>query len=768
MKPWNRPSFVSVVAVIVAFATVGQPVPASAAPAATVSATPELFPQFDPDISDYVVRCDGSTSIQLQVNATAGTTVSVNGAPSRSGSFTQGVARQPNQSFSIVLQESGSQSTHTVRCLPADFPQFTVERNGAPQAQWQLGLVGPIGDNPAIGSYVVFFDDHGVPVWWKNTGRGSMYATLFDNGNLGIASRDLAHEETLLGEQLATIEGVNGEFDLHELVKLPNGNFLIITNVDTPNFDLTSIGGDANATIMDQEFQEVTPDGDLVWTWRSSDHIGAEEFAQQWWQTALTRGAPYDVYHANSIEADGDSIIVSYRHLNAIYRINRVSNGIEWKLGGTTRAESLTTVDDPLPSLVGQHDPRVYSDGTVTVHDNQTNAGHPPRAVRYDIDAGAKTATLMESVTDAAAPSSICCGSARKLPTGNWVTTSGLNPFITELTSAGQPVLRVRFTGSFMYRVEPLMPGRVDAADLRAAMDQKHPAPVDSEVEEVPAPDPAPPSTPPTVPVQPPVVVNEERETRSDPGRYSVVDGKGNVIGFETTTKLTTRTPPAEPLDLIAPIVGRADTPSGNGHWLVAADGGVFAFGDAQFFGSLGGRPLNAPIVGIAATPSGDGYWLVGADGGVFAFGDAAFLGSMGGTPLNAPIIGIAATASGNGYVLGARDGGVFTFGDAQFHGSMGGEELNRPVVAVQANGNDGYWLVADDGGVFNFGTAGFHGSAASLPLNAPVIGLVTTATGDGYWLAASDGGIFAFGDAPFLGSVPATGNSIVAISRTN
>ena len=41
-------------------------------------------------------------------------------------------------------------------------------------------------------------------------------------------------------------------------------------------------------------------------------------------------------------------------------------------------------------------------------------------------------------------------------------------------------------------------------------------------------------------------------------------------------------------------------------------------------------RPnVNAPIVGIAATPTGRGYWLVSADGGVFAFGDAAFFGNV-------------------------------------------------------------------------------------------------------------------------------------------
>jgi hypothetical protein len=76
-----------------------------------------------------------------------------------------------------------------------------------------------------------------------------------------------------------------------------------------------------------------------------------------------------------------------------------------------------------------------------------------------------------------------------------------------------------------------------------------------------------------------------------------------------------------------APIVGSDSTP-GSGYWLVAGDGGVFSFGDARFFGSMGGQPLNAPMVGMTATPSGAGYWLVAGDGGVFSFGDARFQGT--------------------------------------------------------------------------------------------------------------------------------------------
>jgi hypothetical protein len=76
----------------------------------------------------------------------------------------------------------------------------------------------------------------------------------------------------------------------------------------------------------------------------------------------------------------------------------------------------------------------------------------------------------------------------------------------------------------------------------------------------------------------------------------------------------------------------------------VASDGGIFGFGDATFFGSQGGSPINQPVVGMAATPDGNGYWLVASDGGIFAFGDATFYGSMGGSPLNQPVIGIAAS----------------------------------------------------------------------------------------------------------------------------
>jgi hypothetical protein len=136
-----------------------------------------------------------------------------------------------------------------------------------------------------------------------------------------------------------------------------------------------------------------------------------------------------------------------------------------------------------------------------------------------------------------------------------------------------------------------------------------------------------------------------------------------------------------------------AATADGGGYWLVASDGGVFSFGDARFYGSMGGLPLNRPIVGMAATADGGGYWLVASDGGVFSFGDARFYGSMGGLPLSAPIVGLTTSPLGNGYWMVGRNDSVYAFGDAPYEGGASSPlhpplypaKLSAPIPAAAA-----------------------------------------------------------------------------------
>ena len=110
-----------------------------------------------------------------------------------------------------------------------------------------------------------------------------------------------------------------------------------------------------------------------------------------------------------------------------------------------------------------------------------------------------------------------------------------------------------------------------------------------------------------------------------------------------------------------------AASSTGHGYWLVAADGGVFTFGDAPFFGSMGGAVLNDPVVEMVTTPRNGGYLMVATDGEVFHFGSAGFYGSLaggyGGDPTDVPpIAGIALTTDGQGYWLLEPDGWSYGF----------------------------------------------------------------------------------------------------------
>ena len=127
----------------------------------------------------------------------------------------------------------------------------------------------------------------------------------------------------------------------------------------------------------------------------------------------------------------------------------------------------------------------------------------------------------------------------------------------------------------------------------------------------------------------------------------------------------------------------------------------------------MGGVPLAAPVVSIAPTPSNLGYRMVAADGGIFSFGDAPFFGSvpgvLPGVELAGPIIGI--VSAERGYLNIATDGGVFNFGDSPFHGSLGGDPPPVDVVAVivldalSGHSDTGYVIFDGNGGATGFGS---------------------------------------------------------------
>ncbi|MHB8320330.1 MAG: hypothetical protein ACYDEP_14080, partial [Acidimicrobiales bacterium] len=217
----------------------------------------------------------------------------------------------------------------------------------------------------------------------------------------------------------------------------------------------------------------------------------------------------------------------------------------------------------------------------------------------------------------------------------------------------------------------------------------------------------------------------------------------------------------------VAPITGMAATPDGEGYWLVGSDGGVFAFGNAHFYGSLPEEGIhpNGIIVGIVATPDGKGYWLLGSDGGVFAFGDAHYFGSAVGLLYPASMAtGIAAAPDGGGYWVVDNLGNVHPFGDTTGQGNASNVLGHYPCCAIgiaELADANGYWIPGAYGAVYPIGTAPVGMGSLAGEVNTPtncyfgecVRSMSASYEDRGYYLNEGSGGLFPFGHVTWYGN---------------
>ena len=128
---------------------------------------------------------------------------------------------------------------------------------------------------------------------------------------------------------------------------------------------------------------------------------------------------------------------------------------------------------------------------------------------------------------------------------------------------------------------------------------------------------------------------------------------------------------------------------------------------------------LNGPVLDSIPTPTGNGYYMVAADGGIFTFGDASFSGSMGGKAQRpGPVASSRPRRQG---LLAGRLRRRRLHLRRPFRGSMGDVRLNKPMTGMVPYGN-GYLMVAEDGGIFNFSNRAFVGSLGDNPPARPMV----------------------------------------------
>jgi hypothetical protein len=415
----------------------------------------------------------------LSVKAPVGTVVSVAGSKARSGSFKMTVKRAWDQSFGFSVTKGGAAPVkYYVRCSPTDMTAITAARSGTPSVDFYLL-------SAYASRYVEVVNTEGVPVWWYRTAGPVGDIKMLPNGLISWLPSGNPAGITVMplsGTPVTNVPLPGGAVaDSHDYEPLPNGNWLMQSYPYVSGVDLSSIGGASDTCILDAKISEVTPQGQEVWSWYASQHLSPTELnANVQPRVAVSSCAgPVDMWHLNSLEPVGNDVVLSMRFVNAVHRINRTTGNVVWKLGGSTTPESLTLAGDPYNGFIGQHDARMWPDGSASVFDNGADGRgafiRKPRMVRYAIDTNAGTATMVQQIQDPSVSGpATCCGSARLLPNGNWAIGYGQLGLNAEVTSSGARVLSLNFSARYAYRMTPVPAGLITAGQLRAGMDAMH------------------------------------------------------------------------------------------------------------------------------------------------------------------------------------------------------------------------------------------------------------------------------------------------------
>jgi hypothetical protein len=169
------------------------------------------------------------------------------------------------------------------------------------------------------------------------------------------------------------------------------------------------------------------------------------------------------------------NVLLSVRHTDAVYLIDRLSGTILWKLGGNSIAKDgerhITVSNDPEGTFHGQHDARFEPNSNISLYDNQSwNPSLASRGVEYHIDTVSGTAPLVWSFASPNGKNSPATGSFRRLAGGSdnviaWGFQIGT--LFDEVDSGGNLLLDVHAPGQAPYRVIKVSPRTLDHASMR-------------------------------------------------------------------------------------------------------------------------------------------------------------------------------------------------------------------------------------------------------------------------------------------------------------
>ena len=329
-------------------------------------------------------------------------------------------------------------------------PVVTID---TPAAAVAPGLVFLTPNNGANKGGPLIVDNAGEPVWMLSvpgksvadfrvaTYRGQAVLVWWEGAvNGGIGSGECVISDASYRE-IARVKAAGGRtIDLHEFQITPEGSALFFADATVPASAVVGSGAAPSAVswpVLDCAIQEVDiATGALLWEWHGVDHVAFDES-----YVTRTPGAVYDYLHANSIEVEADgTLLVSARNTSTIYKIDRPSGEIVWRLGGRRSDFAM----GPGSRFGYQHDARRQANGALSLFDDEAPPT-PARGLVLRVDESARTATVAQAYTRHTPNLVGSQGNMQVLATGDVFVGWGSTPFCSEFAPDGRLVFDATF-----------------------------------------------------------------------------------------------------------------------------------------------------------------------------------------------------------------------------------------------------------------------------------------------------------------------------------
>jgi hypothetical protein len=334
--------------------------------------------------------------------------------------------------------------------LLAPSVSVAASRDTAGSYVFTASAAGPGKRGPMI------VDDQGDLVWFRPLARttamnfrlqmlrGAPVLTWWEGvitGGYGVGEYVIADPHY---RELRRVRAGNGRSgDLHEFLITDAGTALITIYSVVPA-DLSSVGGPTIGSLLESIVQEVDiGSGRVLFEWKASDHVDLSE------SFAALGEEPFDHFHVNSVDVDHDGqLLISARNTWTIYKVDRRSGAVIWRLGG--KRSNLALADGA--EFFWQHDARRQPDGTITLFDDGAAPAEEPssRGIRLEVDPRSSVArkiTLRQEFVHPGNLLAVAMGNMQALDDGGAFVGWGTTGAFSEFASDGSLRFDARFSG---------------------------------------------------------------------------------------------------------------------------------------------------------------------------------------------------------------------------------------------------------------------------------------------------------------------------------